>query len=122
MVAIESRSLAMSSPDPSPFREHLESPGGAPYAVRFENLGRDAELVVPRKMGTDAAYTHLACFVREAPAEQANEFWCDVADAVCSRTQRGRRVWLSTAGLGVSWLHVRIDDRPKYYRHAAFTA
>jgi hypothetical protein len=27
-------------------------------------------------------------------------------------------VWLSTAGAGVSWLHVRLDDRPKYY---AFT-
>jgi hypothetical protein len=32
-------------------------------------------------------------------------------------------VWLSTAGGGVSWLHVRLDDQPKYYgfepyRHA----
>jgi hypothetical protein len=25
-------------------------------------------------------------------------------------------VWLSTAGAGVSWLHVRLDDRPKYYQ------
>ena len=24
-------------------------------------------------------------------------------------------VWLSTAGAGVSWLHVGLDDRPKYY-------
>lgn len=24
--------------------------------------------------------------------------------------------WLSTAGMGVSWLHVRLDERPKYYR------
>lgn len=23
--------------------------------------------------------------------------------------------WLSTSGLGVSYLHVRIDSRPKYY-------
>jgi hypothetical protein len=26
-----------------------------------------------------------------------------------------RPVWLSTAGAGVAWLHVRLDDRPKYY-------
>ncbi len=29
-------------------------------------------------------------------------------------------VWLSTAGAGVSWLHVRLDDRPKYYGHGPY--
>ena len=24
-------------------------------------------------------------------------------------------LWLSTAGLGVYWLHLRLDTRPKYY-------
>jgi len=27
----------------------------------------------------------------------------------------GNPRWLSTSGLGVSYLHVRIDKRPKYY-------
>jgi len=31
-----------------------------------------------------------------------------------------KRVWLSTAGMGVSWLHVRLDDRPKYYGHRPY--
>ena len=26
-------------------------------------------------------------------------------------------LWLSTAGGGVDWLHMRLDKRPKYYRH-----
>jgi hypothetical protein len=29
-------------------------------------------------------------------------------------------VWLSTAGAGVAWLHVRLDDRPKYYGHGPY--
>jgi hypothetical protein len=29
-------------------------------------------------------------------------------------------VWLSTAGGAVSWLHVRLDDRPKYYHYAMY--
>ena len=29
-------------------------------------------------------------------------------------------VWLSTAGGGVAWLHVRLDDRPKYYSYAPY--
>ena len=30
-----------------------------------------------------------------------------------------RSVWLSTSGMGVSWLHVRIDQVPKYYTFPA---
>jgi hypothetical protein len=120
MVAIEIPRLATSVADPAPFRDHLAQGSGSPHAVRFENLGRDAELVVPRNVGPDEAYAHLARFVREAPAEQTNGFWRDVAEAVRARLEGGRRVWLSTAGLGVAWLHVRLDDSPKYYRHAAF--
>jgi hypothetical protein len=32
----------------------------------------------------------------------------------------GEPVWLSTNGDGVSWLHVRIDERPKYYTHGPY--
>ena len=41
------------------------------------------------------------------------------ADFLQALLQRlgARPVWLSTAGGGVDWLHVRLDDRPKYYRH-----
>jgi hypothetical protein len=28
-----------------------------------------------------------------------------------------RPLWLSTAGGGVDWVHMRLDDQPKYYRH-----
>jgi len=31
-----------------------------------------------------------------------------------------RVVWLSTAGAGVPWLHVRLDDRPKYYHYGPY--
>jgi hypothetical protein len=31
-----------------------------------------------------------------------------------SRRVNMKPVWLSTAGAGVPWLHVRLDDRPKY--------
>jgi len=27
---------------------------------------------------------------------------------------------LSTAGMGVYWLHVRLDTRPKYYQHTPY--
>ena len=32
-----------------------------------------------------------------------------------------RRLWMSTEGSGVPWLHVRLDSRPKYYKHHEYT-
>ena len=29
-------------------------------------------------------------------------------------------LWVSTAGLGAPWLHVRLDSRPKYYRFSSY--
>jgi hypothetical protein len=82
--------------------------------VVFANLGRDALMVVPRPLGADTAYGHLAAFARGAPEPQRLELWKAVGKAMKKRIS-DRAVWLSTAGAGVPWLHVRLDDRPKYY-------
>jgi len=46
-------------------------------------------------------------------------FWKLVGGAM-ERRLGPRPVWLSTAGGGVAWLHVRLDDRPKYYGYAQY--
>jgi hypothetical protein len=120
MVAMESPALERAKPDPTPFLPFLRR--AAEHAVTsFDNLGGDARLVVPVQAAADPCYTHLAVFVRGAPPGQQQAFWCEVARAVTTRLGEGRGpLWVSTAGLGVSWLHVRLDDRPKYYRYAPF--
>ena len=102
--------------DGSDFTEHFEA--SAPV-LRFANLGGDAELVVPRPMAEPAAYPHLGAFLRQAPAAQRDALWQAVAAAVddCLGVAP---LWLSTAGDGVPWLHIRLDSRPKYYRHAPY--
>jgi len=79
-------------------------------------LGGDARLVVPTPQGDAGIYTHLASFVRRAPAAQRDAFWQRVGKCLAEEIEEGTR-WLSTAGGGVSWLHVRIDRRPKYYKY-----
>ena len=99
-------------PDPGAFVEHF---GKAEVDVAvFPNLGGDAILVVPGPVGGASAYGHLATFVRHAPAPQRDALWQAVGEAMARRVGV-RPVWLSTAGAGVPWLHVRLDDRPKYY-------
>lgn len=102
--------------DRSAFAEHFQPDESV---VAFDNLRGDARLVVPCPVADDAAYGHLAAFVRRAPREQQ----CDLLQAV-GRAMRARLgaapVWLSTAGMGVAWLHVRLDSRPKYYGYAPY--
>ncbi|MGD8936776.1 MAG: hypothetical protein PVF07_09870 [Thiogranum sp.] len=117
-VLVESPALARTAPDPAPFAEHFQHNPGC-QAVVFENLGRDAVLVAPCPRGDPQSYTHLAAFVHRAPLSQVGELWRVTAEAL--ETRLGDvPVWLSTAGLGVYWLHIRLDSRPKYYRHRPY--
>lgn len=104
-------------PNPEPFAVRFAESSGA--VVTFPNLGRDGLLVVPRGLGDAKIYLHLATFVRGAPPHQQDAFWRAVGDAMAQRVGVAP-VWLSTAGGGVAWLHVRLDDRPKYYVYAPY--
>ena len=116
-VVVDSPELS-AAPDPTPFAEHLRQAGESPV-VRFANLGGDAWLVVPRPLADATVYAHLASFVRGAPRTQQRALWREVARAMQQRLGE-QPVWLSTAGGGVAWLHLRLDSRPKYYMHAPY--
>ena len=102
-----------SKPDATAFADYF-SRGGNQLVVEFANLAKNAILVVPCPTGLLSAYGHLGAFVRYAPAPQQHALWQLVGTAM-QRRLGASPVWLSTAGAGVSWLHVRLDDRPKYY-------
>lgn len=104
--------------DPGAFATHFAAADPSPVRS-ITNLGGDARLLVPRPLGPTRHYAHLAVFVRGAPEDQQHALWRSVGGSL--RTLIGAApVWLSTAGLGVPWLHVRIDQRPKYYGYAPY--
>jgi len=76
-------------------------------------------MVVPCPKGPIAAYGHIGAFVRQAPEPQRHALW-ELVGAAMQRRLGTKPVWLSTAGAGVSWLHMRLDDRPKYYGYAPY--
>jgi len=113
-VFVDSRALSALTPNPAPFREHFAaSSSGKGYAT-FPTIGRDSILVAPHPLDSHDAYTHLAVFTQKAPATQVHQVWSAVGDAITSSIG-ANPVWVNTAGMGVSWLHIRIDSRPKYY-------
>lgn len=118
-VLVEGAALAQLRPDLSPFSAHFRDQPDQ-HAIGFPNLSGDAFLVVPTPSAAMTCYTHLACFIRSAPAAQVDAFWRLVGSSMRQRVSSAP-IWLSTAGMGVSWLHFRLDSRPKYYRHAPYT-
>lgn len=105
--------------DPQPFAEEFArcEPGNS--VVAFSNLGGDALLVAPLPVGVAPAYSHLASFLRSAPRSQRHALW-QVVGAAVKHHVSDSPLWVSTAGLGVSWLHIRLDRRPKYYRFGGY--
>ena len=63
---------------------------------------------------------HIASFVREASREQVHSLFEAVGVEVEERLQEVSPLWVSTSGMGVFWLHVRLDSRPKYYTYAPY--
>ena len=99
---------------------------GSRDVVSFKNLRGDATLVAPcptRMRNSDQHFSHLAGFVRHADHNQVSNFWKGVAREAMNELKNrpsGSKLWMSTAGQGVSWLHFRIEDRPKYYSFAEY--
>ena len=82
--------------------------------VSFPNLRKDATLIVPCPLQENSAYTHIANFTRQAPSFQQIEFWQFLGKKTKENLSQ-QPLWISTSGLGVYWLHVRLDSYPKYY-------
>ncbi|WP_036482177.1 hypothetical protein [Myxosarcina sp. GI1] len=111
-VLANSPQLAQINPDPSDFERYFSS--AEKEIVTFPNLGNDALLIVPLPIADRSAYPHLAAFIREAPKSQQHLLWQTIGKELKQKLNQ-QPVWVSTSGLGVSWLHVRLDSSPKYY-------
>lgn len=83
--------------------------------VSFLNLGGDARLIVPCPQAPEDAFTHLARFVRTAPEAQGVALLQLLGKTLLAEAS-DEKIYLSTSGLGVYWLHIRLDERPKYYQ------
>ncbi|MGH8504131.1 MAG: DUF6940 family protein [Gammaproteobacteria bacterium] len=113
-VLVNSPALATATPDAAAFAAAFSTASAEEGVVTFENLGGDALLVAPCPAGPACVYPHLAAFVRGAPEAQRHELFITLANAIARRIS-DELLWVSTAGLGVYWLHVRLDSWPKYY-------
>jgi hypothetical protein len=121
-VVINSPALARVKADYSPFANYLRPAAQSPDIRVFPNLGGDAQLISPCPVGAKPHYSHLAAFLRQAPAALKAELWMTLAQSISEYLahQKDSPLWVSTSGLGVFWLHVRLDRLPKYYQYTPY--
>ncbi len=115
-VLVKSTRLAQVSANPQAFQKYFKKDK---KVITFKNLGGDAQLIVPCPIARNEHYTHLAQFIRNTSYEQQHALIQLMAKEY--RLSIGNEYkWLSTSGLGVYWLHIRIDSRPKYYTYLPY--
>ena len=118
-VLVDSQQLAGVRTDQRAFASHFASARPGTSVIEFSNLGGDATLVVPCPRGKPSAYSQISAFARLAPDDQQHQLW-KLVGATLERRLGAQLVWLSTSGLGIYWLHIRLDSSPKYYTHEPY--
>ncbi len=121
-VVIDAPALAQVQANPQAFGRYIAPGQGTNTVTTFPNLRGDAQLVVPCCNGSLETYSHIGVFMRQGPPSQVHALWQRVGQGI--QTALGERshdpLWVSTSGLGVYWLHIRLDKQPKYYTHAPY--
>jgi len=122
------------SASPQAFARQLETSkerGEQLQFAAFLNLNGDTMLIAPhdlwslgmlseRSKDPDvvACYLNIGMFFRHCPAQQNDALWEALGEQLSIRFTTSALqtpVYVSTSGLGVPWLHVRLDTFPKYY-------
>ncbi len=116
-VLVKSEWLSRAASDPVTFKSHFKKEASV---VAFSNLGKDAVLVVPTPQSAAENYSHLGQFLRKGNVHQIDRFWTMLSYAIESMLEKERPIWVSTSGLGVAWVHVRIDHQPKYFQYKPY--
>ena len=114
-VLVDAPALAGLEQDTAAFRNQFSDEA----VVSFRNLGGDALLIAPAPADATTDYSQLAAFLRSAGGSQIQALWRLAGQSVMESLS-DTPLWLSTSGLGVAWLHLRLDTTPKYYQHQPY--
>ena len=139
MDAPDLQAVATDRPDRSAFAQQFERAkishnkdgdtimdDDSDVVVAFDSLRGDARLIAPQPIAENhKCYAHLASFVRQAPGPQVAAVWRRAAHEYLQRlaaqqAQQQAPIWFSTSGMGVYWLHFRLDSVPKYYTYEPY--
>ena len=103
--------------DYSSFVQHIENENNK-YTCVFKNISGDTTLIVPMpKKGKN--FATLKHFIDNASLTHKKLFWKKVSQTITLLLKTNPKLYVSTHGHGVPYLHVRICSTPKYYSQSS---
>jgi hypothetical protein len=124
-VSIEAPEMGVKQTDGEAFDDKLHQHKGTHDVVQFMTPSKppkETALLAPALApGTPlSVYRSIGSFFLGAPAEQVDnilrKLGVEIHERMRVRGDVSKPLWVSTAGYDVAWLHLRLDDFPKYYR------
>lgn len=114
-VILEAIELINSNPNPQAFGISCSD-----LVICTRNKSKDAELIIPN-LNSSNNYAHLFLFLDPENCQPPENnlyyyFWKSAAIVIKEQINCNKNIWISTSGLGIPWLHLRISEIPKYYR------
>ena len=105
--------------DYTPYKEYLQQQQQTDLVTDFVSPS-GTRLVVPIP-SRGKNFATIKDFIDNATIEQQKALWKRVA--TCARNMiknlaPGKHIWIYTHGLGVRYLHVRIETNPTYYQNS----
>ena len=87
------------------------------YGISSKNLNGDTILVIPKPKKTKE-FTDLYYFMKTASEKHKQELWKLVVKQIRKMLKIYDNIWVSSPGLAISYLHIRICSYPKYYENS----
>ncbi len=89
--------------------------------VSFYNLSGDTKLVTINSTDLkNQTFCHIMEFMLHALHKTKHELLTKIGEEMLKFTNSKNKIYLSTHGHGVPWLHIRICNKPKYYTNSAY--
>jgi hypothetical protein len=101
------------APNSGQYSEYLKNSKKDSDFVSFPNLGQTGILVIPKDTGRN--YSDLRNFIINGGNFQKMFEFIKKEIKKCFDERNFKKIYLSTHGHGVPWLHFRIFQEPKYY-------
>ncbi|CAM9117326.1 unnamed protein product [Ectocarpus sp. 4 AP-2014] len=96
----------------TPFAEHIRRARGVPVSFTSSSTPSTV-LVIPPDTGKN--FAHIGNFYKHSTILERKAFWRRVAIELKKKLKKGDKVYVSTPGSGVHWMHVRLSLTPRYY-------
>jgi hypothetical protein len=96
-------------PDYSNFKDYIDNK----KCVSFKNLDKTCQLVIPPNKNKN--FTNIYLFYKNSTETEKKDLWKKVAIEITKNIKLNKKIWISTHGHGVAWLHIRLCKTPTYY-------